>query len=136
MRSFMPSLARLDDRDLLRRAYGAAVGPAILTLAAYASGIVFPWTAGHMVADVAAGQPLNAVWKLVTCATLLLMGVAFVTSSMPTGRAFRWAACALAGVSFDALAGGMGVFVGILKKGQQVRTSSHDHANEGQGADV
>jgi hypothetical protein len=109
-----PSLAHLEDHDLVRRAYAAAIVPGFLTLVSSACIVILPWTTGRVIADLAAAIPLNTAGKMVTDTALLLTGVAFVTAAMNMGRLFRWGACTLGGVSFDALAGCLGTSICIL----------------------
>jgi hypothetical protein len=114
MANFIPSLARLEKRDLLRRVLSKGSRPACLSLVVTSIAVCLLIAAERIGVGAVAGILAIAIWKLLTYATFILMGLAFVTSSMRVGRLFRWVACVLAGTTFDAMAEGLGVFMGIL----------------------
>jgi hypothetical protein len=110
----VPFIAGLDDRPLLSRIVVIARVPLLLSLGPALIGLAVPTPVEHIIVGAVSGQLSTAMWKLLTYPTLLLLGIGFLASNLAMGRPFRWTACVLAGVTFDLLAAGFGVFVGIL----------------------
>lgn len=109
-----PFLAHLDDRALLGRVRAVAASPAALGLSFGVLGLVMPHAIEHIVVGAVGGLLSTAMWKLLTYPAFLLIGFAFLTVRWSLGRPVRWLAAVLAGATFDALAAGLGVFIGVL----------------------
>lgn len=110
----IPFLARLEDREMLERVVTIGKVPALLSLGAALVGLAAPTHVEHIIVEAIGGLISTAMWKLLTYPSFILLGTGFVASSAAVGRPFRWAGCALSGVTFDLLTAGLGVFVGIL----------------------
>ncbi|MGY3231188.1 hypothetical protein ACVWWJ_002672 [Luteibacter sp. HA06] len=110
----IPFLARLDDIQLLTRMVTVGRVPLFLSLGTALIGLGTPAHVERIFVGAIGGLVSTAIWKLLAYPSFILMGTAFVASAARLERPFRWAACVLSGLAFDLLAGGLGVFIGIL----------------------